>query len=136
MSALHPKKIGLLHVAKKQLALEDADYRAVLLRMAGVESAADLTDAGFDLVMYEFARLGFKSTGSARSYGERPGFASGAQVAMVRRLWREYHGSDDDAALNAWLNRFHHISALRFVTSEKVQKIIPALKAMAARRSA
>jgi hypothetical protein len=133
--SLHPKKIALLHVAKRQLALADEDYRAILMRFGGVDSAAELTQSGFELVMYELGRLGFKSTSSKRNFGERPGFASPAQVQLIRKLWADYHGPDEgERALSAWLTRFHHVAALRFVSAEAAANIIPGLKAMVARR--
>lgn len=54
----------------------------------------------------------------------------------MRSLWAEYHGGRDenDAALNAWLTRFLHVSALRFVTSQKTQAVLVALKAMVVRK--
>ena len=130
---LHPRKVALLHVARRQLGLEDADYRSLLKTHGGVESAADLTYDGFDLVMIELGRLGFKSTSSRKGFGSRPGFASPAQIAVMRQLWEEYQGGDE-VALNAWLTRFHHVSALRFVTAEKANAVLIALKAMVGRK--
>lgn len=131
----HPKRLKLLNVAKRQLGLSDDDWRAMLSRVAGVVSSADLNDAGFERLMIELNRLGFHSTTSRRQFGHRPGFASPAQVATIRDLWKRYHGDDpDEVALNAWLTRFHHVSALRFVTAEKANKVLPSLKAMVGRR--
>jgi phage gp16-like protein len=133
--SLHPKKLALLHVAKKQLAMTDDDWRAMLSRAAGYDSSADLDDIGFERVMLELRRLGFKSTSAKRSYGHRPGFATPAQIATMRTIWKEWHGDDpDERALNAWLTRFHHVSALRFVTREKANAVLVALKAMLARK--
>ena len=51
-------------------------------------------------------------------------------------MWEKFHGPDEkDAALNAWLDHFHHVSAVRFIDAEKAAKVIPALKAMAGRAS-
>lgn len=127
-------KIALLHVAKRDLGLSDDDYRAILLRLANVESSRDLDLLGFEAVIAYIGQLGFKSSWQKRTFGHRRDMASPAQVDLIRRLWRDYHGSDDDAALNAWLNHFHHIAALRFVDAEKAQPVIAALKAMVARK--
>lgn len=134
--AIHPKRVALLHVAKKQLGLTDDDYRAMLSRAAGVNSAADLSDDGFQLVVFEFERLGFRSTKAKTSFGHRRGFASPAQVAAIRSLWREWRGEDDpgEAALNAWLTKFHKVSALRFVSADKVTAVLVALKSMVGRK--
>lgn len=131
---LHPKKIALLHVAKRDLGLSDDDYRAILLRLANVESSRDLDLLGFEAVIAYMGQLGFKSSWQKRTFGHRLDMASPGQVDLIRRLWAEYHVSDDDVALNAWLNHFHHIAALRFVDAEKAQPVIVALKAMVARK--
>lgn len=134
-AGLPAKKIGVVHVARKQLGLADADYRAILAGRAGVDSAADLDQAGFDSVMAYFTALGFRSDWTKRTFGERRGMATPAQVDLVRSLWAAYHGPDErEAALNGWLARYHKVSALRFVTRAKAQAVVTALKAMAARK--
>lgn len=132
---LHNKRLALLHVAKNHLRMTDDDWRAMLSRVASVASSADLTDAGFERVMDELKRLGFRSTASRKFFGHRPGFASPAQIKLIRELWRTYHGPDEnEVALNAWLTRFHGASALRFLSSEQAAKVLPGLKAMAGRK--
>lgn len=129
------KKIALLHVAKKQLGLDDDSYRDILRRTAGVDSAADLDEIGFFHVIKHLTVLGFRSTWTKRTFGNRPGMASPSQIELMRRLWKSYDpGDENEAHLNAWLFKYHKVSALRFVSDEKADKIIAALKAMAARR--
>jgi hypothetical protein len=56
-------RLAVIHVAKKQLGLDDEAYRAVLSG-AGVYSARDITaGAQFNTVMGAFAAPGFKSRG-------------------------------------------------------------------------
>jgi phage gp16-like protein len=127
-------QIAVVHVAKKQLALDDDSYRAVLNRFGGVDSAADLGLEGFEKVMRRMSVLGFKSDWNARTFGERPNMASPSQVDFIRDMWEKFHGPDEkDVALNAWLRRFHKIDALRFINTKKAGAVITALKAMAAR---
>jgi hypothetical protein len=133
----HPKRLQLLHVAKRQLGIADDEWRALLSRVAGVVSSADLDDFGFQRVIGELNRLGFRSTSARRNFGHRPGFATPAQINAIRGYWREFHGPDpDDSALNGWLFHYHRVSALRFVSSEKAAKVLPALKQMVARQRA
>lgn len=132
---LSAKKIGLLHVARKQLGLSEGEYRAILVRRGGCESSADLDEDGFQRVIEYMTALGFRSTWTKRTFGNRLGMATPAQVELMRKLWTEYHGPDDrEASLNAWLAKFHKVSALRFVTAEKAKAVLAALRAMAARR--
>lgn len=134
---LPPEKLRLIQVAKRQLAMEDDDYRTLLAGAAGVTSSRELTEACFPQVMDAFARLGFTSTSTAANLGRRTGFATAGQVATIRRLWGVYTGGEGtDATLREWLEGHWRVSALRFVSAELAPKVITALKAMARRRSA
>ena len=134
--ALDRKQLSLIHVAKKQLHLEDVDYRAILLRFGGVESSADLDRAGFLRVVDAFARLGFRSDASTKNFGERAGMASSSQVALIRKLWVEYTaGEGTDKTLGKWLERTFKVTSLRFVASDVAPKAITALKAMKEKRT-
>ncbi|BBF92907.1 regulatory protein GemA [Blastochloris tepida] len=131
-----PKQIALIKVAKRQLGLTDDQYRALLLWAGGVESAKDLDAAGFERVMGYLTRLGFKSDWSKRTFGNRPGMASPKQVDLIRDLWRDYSGADDDAALGRWLERSYGVSSLRFLDAPAAQKAITGLRAMTRRKVA
>lgn len=132
---LPASKVALVHVAQRQLGLDDDSYRDILRWASGTDSAADLDEVGFMRVMKYMTALGFRSTWTKRTFGNRPGMASPAQVDLMRKLWLSYHGPDDgEAALDAWLSKYHKVSALRFVSAEKAAKIVPALKAMVARQ--
>jgi phage gp16-like protein len=132
--SLSRSQIAVVHVAKKQLALDDDDYRALLNRFGGTDSAANLSLEGFENVMRRLSALGFKSTWTKRSFGERRGMASPSQIDFIRTLWEKFHGADaNETALNAWLRRSHKIDALRFIDAKKAGSVITALKAMSAR---
>jgi hypothetical protein len=103
--------------------------------VAGVESARDLDDAGFDQVMARFHDLGFVSTARKRYYGDRPGMASAKQVKLIRSLWREYvGGATDDVALDHWIRRTFHVDSLRFVDADMAHRVVGALMQMKRRR--
>lgn len=141
---LNREQIAVIHVAAHQLGMCDEDYRALLMGTAGVRSASDLDQVGFERVMKRFDALGFaralpksKAKPKARNYGERLGMASDAQVRTIRVLWRDWHGDDGpqgDRALRHWLERFHHVSDLRFCSGTTAQKAIEGLKAMNGRK--
>lgn len=133
--AVPAKKIALVHVAKRQLGLDEDTYRDILRRWGGVESSVDLDPVGFQKVMIRMEHLGFRSTWTKRTFGDRQGMASPEQVNYMRRLWEQFDPEDKrEAHLNAWLHKYHHVSALRFVSAEKAAKVIPALKLMVARK--
>lgn len=130
------KKIALLHVAKRQLGLDDDVWRDLLRDWGRVESSADLTEHGFTLVMYRLEQLGFQSTFKKKNFGDRRGMATASEVAFIRSMWKQLHADDEaEAGLNAWLEKYHKVSALRFVDAKKAGKAITALKAMVARQT-
>ena len=51
--------LAKLHIAKKELGLEDADYRVVLARVTGRDSGRDCTDQELHALIQEFTRLGW-----------------------------------------------------------------------------
>ncbi len=54
------KKKALVHIAKEDLHLDEDTYRGILKAVAGVGSAKDLTEEGFERVMRRFQEMGFK----------------------------------------------------------------------------
>ncbi|WHS58644.1 regulatory protein GemA [Pseudomonas sp. G2-4] len=52
--------LSKIHIAKKDLGLDDETYRALLNRVAGVKSAKDLGPIKVVAVLAEFERLGWK----------------------------------------------------------------------------
>lgn len=131
-----PAKVRLIQVARKRNAMEDRRYYSMLQGYGGVVSANDLDGRGFDLCMAFLEAEGFEREPLAVAkpgFGRRPGFASPEQVELIRALWREWSGSEVEAELNAWLERYHRASTLRFLTSAGAGKVITSLKAMKAR---
>lgn len=128
------KQIALIHLAKKQLGLDEELYRSVLQGYGRAATATELDAGGFKRVMAYFTACGFRSTWTKRTFGERRGMASPRQVELIRQLWRQWSGGDDNAHLDAWIERSFHVTALRFLPSEKAAKAITALKAMAGRK--
>ena len=55
-------QLSKIHIAKKDLGLDDETYRALLVRVAGVRSAKDLNPRQTGAVLAEFARLGWEPT--------------------------------------------------------------------------
>lgn len=127
--------IAKVHVAKKQLGLNDDDYRAVLLRIGGATSAADLSDTKLADVISEFSRKGF--TTKARPVGT-PRPADHPVALKARALWISLHqlGAIDnpsEPALEAFACRQLGVPKLQWANQAHGYKLIEALKAMAER---
>lgn len=120
-----------IHIAQAQLGLDDANYRALLMRATGVSTSRDLDIDGFNAVMDEFTRLGFVSTATRERQLETsraPGHSTNAQRALIRRLWRAYTGRNDDRGLSRWLMKKWTVSHVKFLSADQAQKAIGALR--------
>ncbi len=136
MSGISKKQIAVVHLAKKQLGFDDETYRTILFHHGdGALSANELTPQAFSGVMAYFNAWGFRSSWMQRTYGDRPGMASPHQIDLIRKLWREWSGGNDEAALNLWLEKSYGVSALRFVKPDVAGKTINGLRAMKRRRA-
>lgn len=121
----------LIHLAKRRIDLADADYRAMLQRVAGVGSSNDLDAASFSAAMAELGRLGFQTVQQAPQYGQRSGWATEDQLHYIRSLWRKYAGTEDEAGMERFLDKHFHVSSLRFLDSDTAPKVIVTFKRMA-----
>lgn len=124
--------IKLIHVAKRELRMDEDDYRALLLRAGGHSSAKDLSDDGAQAVIEEMKRLGFKPK-NANSTLSGP-FAP-KLVALWLSAWnlgiaRNRH----EHALIAFVERQTGIAHVRWVRDQReAAKVIEALKKWMAR---
>jgi len=63
------RDLAKIHIAKKQLGLDDESYREILYQVAGVRTSAMLDEAGRILVIKRFKELGFKPVRSNKNDG-------------------------------------------------------------------
>jgi phage gp16-like protein len=127
--------LAAIHVARKQLGLDEDTYRAVALRVTGKDSARDMSEGERGLLLEEMRRQGFKpanrSTGSRSLQGP---FAKKLQAHWIA-LWNLGEVADRrDTALLAFVKRQTNIDHTRFLLDGvEAAKAIEALKAWAAR---
>ena len=148
--APHPHRRAMLakvHLAKKELGLAEADYRAVLYRVTQHESAGALSDAQLETVIAEFKRLGWQQRSSTKtSSGSdlKVGRASATRPAdhpaarKARSLWISLAQlgvvrNSSEAALEAFAKRQLGVDRLQWADQAQVYKLTEALKAMAER---
>lgn len=132
---INDRKVALIHVARRQLGLTEADYRSILNLFGGVSHTAELDIKGFTAVMARFNALGFNSTSPRRPLPMRVGMASPTQTSLIRQLWAECTaGNGTGSDLGKWLERQFGISSLNFVKAELAPRIIGGLKAMKVKR--
>lgn len=128
-----PKQLAMIQAAKRQIGLSEEEYRGLLWRMGEVESARDLTTAGFNALIRAFEVLGFQRTSPPPHV--RRGMATPAQLALVEQLWRQWSGEDNQGAMRRWLERSYKISSPRFMTTDHAAMAINALRVMNRRKA-
>lgn len=121
--------IKLIHVAKRDIALDDDSYRAILLRIGNKASAADLTVPELEKVLEHMKRSGFKVRSKKN---DRP-LASDDQSKMIRGLWLALAGMEvvrnsSEAALGAFVKRMTKVDTLQWLSTEQASQVIEHLK--------
>ena len=117
--------LAKIHIAKKQLAMEDETYRAMLQEVAGVDSAADLDMRGLGKVLDHLADRGAKFRGR----GRRSKIAS-APREKRRLLWKIYQLLGDRPVKYAVsiLRNQGGPDALEWATPTQLHKVVAAFE--------
>lgn len=129
-----------IHVLKGKLQLSDDDYRALLKNLTQKTSSKDLSDkerqAVRDHLQGLAERMGVAKPLRRRAAGRTFAQAKAAASPRERKVWALWHQLHRDglvhdttaAALNAWVQRTVHVSALAFATGPQLDTLIEALK--------
>ena len=125
--------LAKVHIARKDLGLDEDSYRDVLVRVTGQDSAKALDAAGLDKLLGEFKRLGWKPAKAATPRSDK------AQVGMIYGLWKAMRPLLQDPspqALRAFCQRQTRtpahpdgISAPEFLSAPMANRVIEGLKA-------
>lgn len=117
--------LAAIHVAKKQLGLDDETYRAVLVRATGKASAGAMNEAERRNVVEELRRQGFKP---AKKGLEGP-FAGKLQALWIAAFNLGIVRDRRDAAMLAFVKRQSGVDHTRFLQdAADARKAIEALK--------
>lgn len=125
-------KIALVHKAARDLNMADEDYRALLLRTAGVCSSKEIRLSRFDAVMAEFRRLGFVDAPPKRKPKAAGGSAADRPTTRQWKLLEDrarqvgYEGLTDPRFV-AWMKPRGHVEHPRFLDKTGAQRLIAAL---------
>jgi phage gp16-like protein len=128
--------LAKVHVARKQLGLDEASYRAVLARITGHNSAGDCNSGELVATLAEFERLGWSPAAGARR-DRRP------HVRKIWAIWGDLKpllDAADDDVLRAFVRRQTHsaknpegIGAPEWLDGVEATKVIEGLKGWLAR---
>jgi len=123
--------LAKIHLAKRDLALDEDSYRALVLRVTRCASSADCTRPQLVALLAEFKRLGW---GAPRQVSTK------AHVRKLFALWRAMceAGIPDKptaAGLKAFVARMTGVDDPEWLDAAQGRKVIEALKAWQARET-
>ena len=123
--------LAKIHVAKKQLAMEDDAYRAMLQSLAGVKSAKDLTVVQAEKVLAHLRKCGFTP---AAKFGRKPTPARDrkALVSKIEALLAD--SKRPWAYADAMARRMFQVDKLDWCTPDQLWRIVAALQINANRQ--
>lgn len=132
--------IAAIHVLKSKLKLSDEDYRSLLRSLTRKTSTKDMTDkerqAVRDHLQNLGERMGVVTQGRRRSSARTFAQVKAEASPRERKVWALWNQLGRDGvvrdtspkALNAWVERTVHVSALVFANDAQLDTLIEALK--------
>lgn len=128
------KELAKIHIAKKELGMDDDTYRDMLMQIAKVSSAADLSATGRAKVLEHLKSKGFKGK---KTYTQRPHSADNkaqilkieAQLADMELPW-DYliaRQQGKDGKTLSMLERLTGKKRVEWCTKADLSKVIAAL---------
>lgn len=127
--ARRTKELGIIHMAKAQLGLDDATYRDMLWTVARVRSAAALDSYGRARVIEHLRARGF-----AKAHKGRPAM-DGRNRRQLRKIEAYLaEASRPWAYVHAMARRMYDVARVEWCTPRQLQGIIAALERDAKRQ--
>lgn len=141
---IRQKLIRLIHVARRDLSMDEDSYRAILLRIGKKASSADLTIPELERVLEHMKHSGFKvrskskSTPKAGQTKSPRALAVDSESKKIRALWLFLNElgavkNPSEEALAAYVKRIAGVDALQWVSGEQAERLIETMKKWAMR---
>jgi len=112
------KKLALIHIIKKELKLDDAAYRKILMEAAGVTTAKDLDQDKFKKLMNYFVR--------SKHYRLNPHGLTIKQKLYIQYLYQRIPW--DEEHFNRFIRKYYKKDQIRTLTRAEATKVIESLK--------
>jgi phage gp16-like protein len=118
--------IKLIHVARRDLGLDDDAYRLMLTETTGQASSKVMSIPELQRVLDRLKAGGFKVKRPARA-------ADDPQARKIRALWLTLHSegkvrNPSEAALNAYVQRQTRVARIEWLSTGQCSAVIEALK--------
>ncbi len=130
--------IAKVHIAPKQLGLDEDSYRAVMHRVTGRISAADCDVAQLEALVQEFTRLGFRATAKPVPGKRGTARADHPLARKARAMWISLGllcavRETSEPALEAFARRQMGCERFQWANQSQGDRLVEGLKAMAER---
>jgi phage gp16-like protein len=124
-------EIAKIHVAKKELRLDDDVYRSILERVTGKSSSSKMNARERGMVLAEFRRLGFNARTAEDAKRARPDRSIVAR--KIRACWLDLKDAgvlrdSSEKALCAFVKNLTGNDSLGWLTPAQANQVIEALK--------
>lgn len=131
---LDKAQLAKIHIAKKELAMDDATYRTMLQNVAGVDSASKLTVPMAMKVLAHLQNCGFKPKANPK-HGKKPAKPTAGKAALMCKIeallaergypW-EYLTRAGQSG-QSMVQRICKVDQLEFCDAEMLGKLVAAL---------
>lgn len=120
--------LAKVHIAKTQLGLDDDQYRDIVRRITGKDSAAQCRYSQLVDLINEFKSLGWK-TEKKKAFRRAPSDG----IKKIYALWGKLQAlgavqSTDKTALDAFCKKYTGIDSVQWLLPDQQRKIIEILK--------
>lgn len=135
MKLKHVKLIQLIHIAKKQLNLDDDTYRQLLLNTTKKTSTTDMTVWELEKILNNMKLKGFKVKSSKKT-GKIT--ATEPVHKKIRSLWLELADAGEvknrsEKAINSYVKRIIGVEVMDWLTNKQAMVVIESLKSWLSR---
>ena len=131
------KLLAKIHIAKKELGLDDEVYREIMSSKFGVRSSKFLDNRQALKLILHFKEKGWQPKVKPKKYDDQKGdiySATPAQKRMIEAMWHDlYRGNSETKHLRQFLFNHFKVSDIRFLEKRTAYEVIEALKNMAGR---
>lgn len=132
---IREREIRLIKIAQRELHMDDATYRSMLMAIARVKSATELDWTGRKKVLDHLKACGFKvksSPAPASKHGDD------GRYRKIRALWTQLRKmqaveQDTDQAVRAYIKRTTGKDDFQFLNQHQIATVIESLKGWIAR---
>ncbi|MEW6350730.1 MAG: regulatory protein GemA [Thermodesulfobacteriota bacterium] len=143
---LDRKTLAKIHIARKDLCLDEDQYRDLLERITGVRTAREIRPDQLMALQREFRRIGWQGYLLRREEvpplryedlgSSRPNRPNPRQLRMLEAMFKNIRGYADinpDQAFRGFLQKRFGVSDARFLDLGQFEKALKAVREMQAR---